>query len=363
MLALVGSLTRGVPHMAPARGEGISVYAFDAETGTFDRMHVRDGIDNPCFVAPHPERPLVYAVSEVFGWNEGTLTAYRLDRATGRLIYLNKQPTHGNLACFCGLDRSGRFAVVANYSLGDPTEEPRRAFAVFPLREDGGLHPASCTIQLHGTGPDTERQEQPHGHWIGFSPDNRFLIGVDLGTDRILTYPFGAVAGTVDEADVRVCVLPAGSGPRHLVWHPDGATAFVSHEMANSVSRLAFDTGRGRFTLVETVSTLPEGWSSPSDVSDLQITPSGQTLIVANRGHDGLTVFRCEAGGPLVTSHHISGQGQTPRHLQIDPSGRWLIAAYQASDVLAVYALDDQTSRLTFTRLVPCGSPMCVRFA
>ncbi len=363
MLAVVGSLTRGAPHVASVHGEGISVFSFGPGSGAMERLDLRDGIDSPCFLAVHPSRPWVYAVSEVFGWNEGTLSAYRLDRDTGRLSYLNKQPTAGSLACFCSLDGSGRFAAVANYSLGGLDDAPRRAFALFRLREDGGLMPASVTIQLHGTGPNPERQEQPHGHWLGFSPDNRYLVGVDLGTDRVLSYPFDALTGEVSEADVSICALPGGAGPRHLAFAPEGRLAYVSLEMADAVARLAFDPVGGRFAFEESVSTLPQGEPAHAAVSDLLVVPGGRMLIAATRGGNGLTVFRRGLGGGLTTSQHIVGDGRTPRHLQVDPTGRWLLAAYQDSDNVGVYAIDEGSCRLNLTRLVPCGSPMCVRFA
>ena len=361
MLVLVGSLTRGAPHFASVRGEGISVFSFDPVTGVMDRLHLRDGIDSPCFLAVHPSRPWVYAVSEVFGWNEGTVSAYRLDHETGVLSYVNKQPTQGSLSCFCGLDGSGRHVAVANYTLGGLDDEPRRAFAVLPLREDGGLQPASATIRLHGTGPDPKRQEQPHGHWVGFSPDDRFLVGVDLGTDRVLSYPFDTATGEVREGDVSVCALPGGAGPRHLTFAPDGRSAYVSLEMADAVARLGFDPSRGRFTFEDSKRVLPEGEPAHAAVSDLALVPGGRMLVVASRGHDGLTVFRRDRSGRLAPSQHVVGHGVTPRHLQVDPTGRWLLVAYQDSDAVGVYAIDDDACRLALARHVPCGSPMCVR--
>lgn len=362
MLLFVGSLTPGHPSSA-VRGEGVAAFRFDPASGGVQPLRARDGIDSPTFIAVHPARPLLLAVSEVERWNEGTLTAYRIDPDTGRLAYLNKQPTLGNSTCFCGFDRTGRFAGVANYSAGDPAEDPRRAFAVLPLRADGGLAPASHAVQLHGTGPDAARQEQPHGHWFGFSPDNRFALAVDLGTDRVLSFPFDAAAGTLDEARVEVCALPPGAGPRHLVFHPDGRTAYVSLEMGNGVARLRYDPATGRFAVLDLASTLPEDWTDPSSASDLQVTADGRFLYAANRGHDGVAVFRCGAEGALDPVGHVAGHGERPRHLALDPTGRWLFAAFQDSHHLGQYAIDPGTGALDLRATVPVGSPMCVAFA
>ncbi len=362
MLLIVGSLTPG-RSPSPAKGEGLSTFRFNPATGDLDLLHVRGGIDSPSFVAVHPTRPLLYAVSEVADWNEGTLAAYRIDRDTGRLAYVNKQPTLGNCPCFCEVDPTGRCVGVANYSAGDVADEPRRTFAILPVREDGGLASASHAVQLHGTGPDPERQEQPHGHWIGFSPDGRFALAVDLGTDRLLSYPLDILTGTLDEARALTCTLPPGAGPRHLAFHPNGRTAYLSLEMGNGVARLDYDPATGAVTLRDLASTLPETWTDTSSVSDLQLTADGRFLYAANRGHDGVAIFRCGQDGALVPLGHTAGHGERPRHLALDPSGRWLFASFQDSHALGQYAVDPETGTLDLHRTVAVGSPMCVAFA
>src|SRR5580698_4589875 len=114
---VVGTLTRDAPYFQGARGKGITVFAFDEHTGQLTRLAEKGGVDNPTYLSVHEGNRCVYANSEVFGWNEGTVSAYRLDPHDGRLRYLNKQSALGSILAHNSLDGTGRFVLVANYSV------------------------------------------------------------------------------------------------------------------------------------------------------------------------------------------------------------------------------------------------------
>ena len=152
---VVGSLTRDAPYFQGARGKGITVFAFDAQTGQLTRLAEKGGVDNPTYLSVHEGNRCVYANSEVFGWNEGTVSAYRLDPTTGGLTYLNKQPALGSILAHNSLDRSGRFVLVANYSIYAEPEDslPDQAVVVMPIRQDGALGPPSAAIPIRAAAP------------------------------------------------------------------------------------------------------------------------------------------------------------------------------------------------------------------
>ena len=147
----------------------------------------------------------MYANSEVFGWNEGTVSAYRLDPQTGSLSYLNKQPALGSILAHNSLDRTGRFVFVANYSVyAEPDDSlPDQSVVVMPIREDGGLGPAVCSRSHSGSGPNAARQERSHAHCVLASPDNRHVLVADLGIDQLVVYRFDAASGVLSAANRR----------------------------------------------------------------------------------------------------------------------------------------------------------------
>ena len=360
VLAFVGTLNRKLVYFPAANGPGIGVFAYDEATGGFTILHEIGGIDNPGYLILNAAGDRLYAVSEVFGWHEGVVTAYQIDRSTGSLTYINKQATRGNITVHVNLDATGRWLFVANYLLRSDGARPPQAVAVFPVEQDGGIGAPVATVAHHGNGPNIARQEMPHPHCVVPSPDNRHILVPDLGIDQVLTYRFDAGNGALNR--VHAVSLPPGAGPRSLAFHPNGRVAYVTLELGNAVAVLEWDS-TGATSLGQVAGTLPEGWEGESTCSDLVIAPDGRFLYVANRGHDSIAVFGIEpASGQLSLVQHAKTHGATTRHITLDLTGRFLLAANQNGDAVVALARDAATGRLTETaRVAPIGSPMCVR--
>jgi 6-phosphogluconolactonase len=362
-LMVVGSLNREAPYFQGARGVGLSVFGFDSANGTAALICEDGGVDNPTFLSVDPTRGCIYANTEVFGWHEGTVSAYRFDPATRRLRYLNKQPSLGSITAYSSLDRSGRHLLVANYGMGPNDEGPDRAVVVYPLREDGGLGGPSDSVAHRGKGPNAERQERAHPHCVLPTPDGRFVVVVDLGLDAILTYRFGP-DGQLFGKPVTRSPLPSGAGPRHLAFHPTGRMAVVICELDSTLLSLRYGAETGGFTPVESIAAVPAAARSGNHCSDVQIHPNGRFVYGANRGHDSIVILTInpQTGRLSLVGHHPCG-GRTPRSLAIDPTGRFLVVANQNSDTLSIFAIDDRNGALSVTaRTIELGTPMCVKF-
>ncbi len=363
VLMVVGSLNREAPYFQGARGVGLSVFRLDPQTGTAELLCEDGGIDNPTFLSVDAARGCIYANTEVFGWHEGTVSAYRYDPAARRLRYINKQPSLGSITAHSSLDRSGRHLLVANYGMGPHDDGPDRSVVVFPLREDGGLGAPGASVAHRGSGPNAERQERAHAHCVLPSPDGHALVAVDLGLDAILSYRFGP-DGQLSGEPLARSALPAGAGPRHLAFHPDGTLAVVTCELDSSLLLLRFDAHMSSFAVLDRLSAVPDPARAGNHCSDVQIHPNGRFVFGANRGHDSLVIaaIDAEAGRLSLVGHHACG-GRTPRHLAIDPSGRLLVVANQNSDALAIFPIDPADGTLSSAPwVVPIGTPMCVRF-
>ncbi len=365
-LAFVGSLNRATAYFhQDARGAGISVFDFDEATGQLSLLAERVGVDNPTFLTVDTDSRYLYATSEVAGWNEGVVTAFRVDPTTGQLRYINKQPTLGSIAAHCSLDRGGRHLIVANYSMDPPGDPPGQSVALFPVRGDGGLGPASCSVRHVGSGPVPERQEAPHPHCALASPDNRFVLVTDLGTDRIVSYRFDAQTGQLDPQAAATLPLPGGSGPRHLSFHPNGRWLYAINEIAGTVAALGYDPATGRLEPLQSVSALPPGFQGDADGADLHVDAAGRFVYGSVRGDASIVAYAIDpATGLLDPMGRYPSSGGIPRNLALDPSGRSLLAANQGGDTIAAFAIAPQTGALTTTgRDIAVGTPMCIKFA
>jgi 6-phosphogluconolactonase len=359
----VGGCNRPLPYFATANAGGIATFRFDEDSGAATPVGLTEGIDNPTFLAVDPSGETLNATSEVLGWHEGVVTAYAIDRATGALTYINKQPTRGSIAAQLSFDRTGRFLLAANYGVGPVTHRPNRSVVVIPRRPDGELLAPVAEATHEGAGPDPARQDRPHAHSVLASPDNRFLVVADLGIDQLVVYKFDADTGAF--ARHAGFALPAGSGPRHFVWHPDRPFAYVVCELGSAVASLGFDPEAGRFELLGVVKTAPESALQGNHCSEIRISASGRHLYVGNRGHDSIARLAVDAGsGVAELVDTTPSGGKTPRHFAFDPSGKFLAVANQDSDLISLFSVGTSDGALKpLPQQVITGTPTAIAFA
>lgn len=353
LLALVGTYTRG-------DSKGIHAYRLDTSTGKAEDLGLAGETVNPSFLAIHPKRPLVYAVSEVEsvgGERGGAVSAFSLDPRTGKLTFLNKVSSKGAGPCFVAVDHTGKNVLVANYGGG--------SVAALPIKPDGSLAEASSFVQHTGQVADPKRQGRPHAHSINVSPDNRFAVAADLGLDKLFVYRFDPVKGSLQANDPPYASVAPRSGPRHFAWHPSGKFGYVINEISLTVTGFSYDARRGAFTEIQTISTVPADYKTGPGDSTAQIVvhPSGKFLYGSNRGHDSIAVFSVARDGKLTPVEHVSTQGKIPRNFNIDPTGGYLWAANQNSRSLVIFRIDKNTGKLTPTgQKLELESPVCVQF-
>jgi 6-phosphogluconolactonase len=339
--------------------KGIYAYRFNAATGEAAPLGLAAESRSPSFLAVHPNGRFLYAVSETGDFDQrksGAVSAYAIDRASGRLTFLNRVSSRGSGPCYVTVDATGRNALAANYGGG--------SVAVLPIDNDGRLREASGFVQHTGSSVVRSRQERPHAHSIDLAPDNRFALVADLGLDQVLVYRFDAERGSLAANQPAFARLRPGAGPRHLAFHPAGKFAYVINELASTVAVFAYTAKSGALEELQTVSTLPEGFAGENSTAEIQVHPSGRFLYGSNRGHDSIAVFRVDsAKGTLKLIENVPTQGKTPRYFGLDPSGAYLFAANQDSGNVVVFRVDPATGRLTpngQTLVVP--SPVCVKF-
>lgn len=341
--------------------QGIYVSRFDPASGVLAAPVLAAETRNPSFLAAHPSRPFLYAVNEVGsleGKPTGGVSAFAIDRASGKLTFLNQRPSAGADPAHLSVDRGGRHVLVANYTGG--------SVAVLPIGADGRLGPASAAVQHTGSSVDPARQKAPHAHAVNLDAANRYAYVADLGLDKVLIYRFDPAGGSLAPAAPPFASVKPGSGPRHLAFHPGGRFAYVINEMTCNITAFGVDSASGALREIESVSTLPagQGVAAGYSTAEIMVHPSGRFLYGSNRGHDTIAVFAIDAAsGTLTLVQHEPTQGSSPRGFGIDPGGQHLIAGNQRSDSVVVFRIDGKTGRLSATgQTIKVGSPVSVEF-
>lgn len=347
---------------------GIYVLRLDPASGELEPVSMTS-TPRPGWVAPHPDRPFLYAVNEVHefeGHPGGGVSAFMIDQATGQLDPLNTQPTGAGLPCHCVVDRTGRFLLVSTYLDGK--------VQLFPIEGDGRLGAVCDVHQQTGSSIEPRRQAGAHAHSINVDPANRFVLVADLGADRIVVYELDLDHGRLIPRPERDAQVTPGSGPRHMAFHPNASFVYLINEMAATVTAFAYEAATGTPREIQTVSTLPDGFTGYRSTAEIAVHPSGRFLYGTNRsygsssepperGEDSIVWFKIDRGRLSSPGRAFTG-GETPRSFVIEPGGTRLYVANQRSNNLLTFRIDPETGALSPTgRVTSTPIPVCLQFA
>ena len=354
----IGTYTHPMPFVQ-GKAAGIEVCRLDYASGALNPARSVTSVTNPSYLTIDPRHRCLYCVEEyaVDVKEIGEVSAFRIDAATGTLTHLNRQPSHGAEPAHISMDRDGRWVLVANYRSG--------SIAVLPVRADGSLGPATDVVQHAGQSVHPVRQRGPHAHWIHTDPANRFVLVSDLGLDAILTYRLDQEQGKLEPIAISRVEAPSGSGPRHLVFRPDGRFVYLVNELDSSIVAYAYDAAEGHLTQIQHLSTLPSGYpAGTSAIAAVRVAPDGRFVYASNRGHDSIAVFASDPStGKLEYLGCEPSGGLTPRDFNIDPTGSFLLAANQDSNTIVTFHIEKQSGKLVATdKVTTVQTPVCIEF-
>ena len=240
----------------------------------------------------------------------------------------------GPSPAYLAYDEKRNFIDSSNYHKGE--------FSVYRADDAGNLELLDTVT--HSGHSVHENQKSPHVHYSNLTPDEQYVIICDLGTDEVYSYEISEEGQISEKARLKV---KAGSGPRHLRFHPNGRMAYVFAELSSELIVLDYHSKSGEFTEVQTISTIPESHTSFNSGAALRITEDGRFLYASNRGHDSIATFEIDAEGQLSLVDYTASEGETPRDFNLDPSEEFLIVGHQDSDNLTLFERDAKSGRLT----------------
>jgi 6-phosphogluconolactonase len=337
------------------KNNGIYVYQFNAQTGEFGQRSNAADIKNPSYLAISRDGKQVYSVSEA-GAGKGGVSAYSFNPSSGELKFINSVSSGGDGPCYVSVDGQNKFVFVGNYSGG--------SLSAIRINQDGSLNADIQTIQHEGSGVNKDRQEKPHVHSTVLSPDDRYLLVPDLGTDRVNIYSVDVTKSKpLKPAEPPFASVKPGSGPRHLTFHPNGKFAYLIQEMEGLIT--AFDYHKGKLESKQSITMLSSGFTGEVGAADIHVSPDGHFLYGSNRGDaNEIVIYAIDKDGKLSYAGRQSTMGKTPRNFAIDPTGNFLLAANQNSDEVIIFKRDQKTGLLTSTgKKIAVTKPVCLKFA
>jgi len=329
--------------------EGIKVYAWDGEKGEAAYVSGLKGISNPSYQVVSADGERVYSVGEDDGLTS-TAHALSFDKSQGRLALMNTQLTQGGAPCYINLSPNEHFVITANYMGG--------SISVLPTETSGRLGENVSTFAFEGEGVLKERQSQPHLHCVEFTPDGKFLLANDLGTDKIHVFPLTS-GGKLDEMGTFDVELEAGSGPRHLCFSKDGRFAYLINELSGKVTALSY-----KGDTLTPIQYIEADTVNAQGSADIHLSPDGKFLYASNRlKADGIAIFSVNQETGILTKVGYQLTGIHPRNFIVTPDGRFLLVACRDSNAIQIFRRNEKTGLLVDTgKTIETSKPVCLKF-
>ena len=270
----------------------------------------------------------------------GAVSAFRvLDN--GALEFINEVSANGVSTCHLAAAPGGKYLYAVNYMTS--------ALCEFTLQSNGAIGCLKRQITFTGKG-SVPRQEAPHPHFTGFTPDGELLAVVDLGLDAVKLFDFDPEKGLIaPEKPYLFKVEPAGTGPRHLTFNRAGERAYLVNELANSVYVLEWKNKT--FTLLQKISTLPENFTGETKASAIRFSPDERFLFASNRGYDSIAVYRVLDSGLLELQEIVPSEGVSPRDINFLPGGKMFAAANEFTNNTAFFDYEPVTGKLAYKEI------------
>ncbi|HEX8269009.1 MAG TPA: lactonase family protein [Flavobacterium sp.] len=339
---LIGTYTHS------CESNGIYVYDFNSDTAEVTLKSSTQKVINPSYLSVSEKGDVVYSVNE--NGPKSTISAFKFDGK--KLALVNQKDSEGADPCHIINDENN--ILTANYSGG--------SISIFGKKKDGSLTNVKQVIKHSGNSASRQRQEGPHVHMVQFSPDKKFVLATDLGTDRIYIYNYNPKSTKEVLIFKDTVPIKTGSGPRHLTFHPNGKFIYLLQELDGSVT--VFNYLNGKTRLIQEVSLLSQNQLGSIGAAAVRISADGKFLYATNRGDaNTISVFEIVVTGKLQHVETISSGGQSPRDFNFDPTGKFLLVAHEKSNEIVIYERSSVTGKLknTGNRIQLCA-PVNIEF-
>ena len=340
---VVGTYTKS------CESKGIYVYEFDSKTGDFSLKSNTENIFNPSYLTISSDNKFVYSVSE--NDKKTKINAFGFNSKSGKLEFLNSQDPKGLNACY--IINDDKNVITANYSSGN--------VSVLCKNNDGSIGELKQVVQHTGRSINANRQEAPHAHMVYFSPDKKYVLANDLGTDKVYVYQYNPNSATEVLKLKSSFEVKPGSGPRHLTFSKDGKYVYLLQELDGTITSFRYTDGI--LKKVSETTVVASDFKGDVGAADIHISPDGKFLYGSNHFHDTIVIYAIDAKtGTLTYIGEQSVMGKVPRNFMIDPTGNFVLVANQKTDNIVIFKRDKVKGTLTPTgKEIAVPTPVCLK--
>lgn len=327
--------------------KGIYSIELDLENKTLGEIHLEAEVGSPTYLDVSNDEELLYSVMK--NGDNGGITALKKTE-DGTYATTDVFTIEGSSPCYVSYDAKRNFVYTANYHTGE--------VSVFKTDENGSLQQ---TDNIKHSGKSVhENQKSAHAHYFDLTPDEKYLIACDLGTDEVITYEVSD-EGKLSEIDV-ISTAP-GTGPRHIVFHPNKKYAYLFGELSSDVIALAYNSENGTLSHLQTISSIPEEHTGFNGGAAIRISNDGKFVYASNRGHDSIVVYAVQEDGTLELVEYVPTEGEIPRDFNLDPTGQFVVVGHQDTDNLTLFERNAETGKLTLLQKdIYAPEVVCVAF-
>lgn len=305
-------------------------------------------VSGPTYIDGNADYSLLFSIIKGEDGNGGIASYKKNDK--GEFFKVDEWLQEGAPPCYVAYDEDQQLVYLANYHKGE--------VAVLKTSAKGELSLVDRSV--HSGQSVHPNQTSPHAHYFDLTPDKQYLIACDLGTDEVYTYRLNAEQKL---EQVSLEKVKPGTGPRHIVFHPNGKLAYVFGELSSEVLVFDYDAETGVLSHRQTLPSIPEEHTGFNGGAAIRVTSDGNHLYASNRGHDTIASYSIGANGELSLLAYVPTEGKTPRDFNLDPSERFVVVGHQDSDNLTLFERDPQDGSLTLLQKdVYAPEVICVKF-
>lgn len=320
---LLGTYTRRI-------SDGIYSVDLNTETKKLENLTLVAEVGNPTYLDSNSDKTIIYSV--ISEDDQGGLVTL-VKNADNKFERKATVLAEGAAPCYVALDEKNQLVYTANYHNGE--------VSVYKTDTEGNLE-LTDTVAHEGKSVH-ENQDAPHAHYSQLTPDGKYMVACDLGTDKVYTYEVSD-EGKLNEVATFEAAL--GTGPRHLEFHPNLDIAYLFGELSSEVLVLTYDAKTGKFEMDQTISTIPNEHTEFNSGAAIRVSSDGDFVYASNRGHNSIVIFRTDDMGRLTLVDYASTEGETPRDFNLDPSENFAVVGHQDSDNLTLFERDTDTGML-----------------
>lgn len=320
---LLGTYTRRV-------SDGIYSVDLNTETKMLENLTLVAEVGNPTYLDSNADKTIIYSV--INEDDQGGLVTL-VKNADNQFERKATVLAEGAAPCYVALDEKNQFVYTANYHNGE--------VSVYKTDIEGNLE-LTDTVAHEGSSVH-ENQDAPHAHYSQLTPDGKYMVACDLGTDKVYTYEVN------DDGKLNVVATfeaALGTGPRHLEFHPNLDIAYLFGELSSEVLLLKYNKATGSFEIEQTISTIPNEHTEFNSGAAIRVSSDGNFVYASNRGHNSIVIFRTDEFGHLTLVDYAGTEGKTPRDFNLDPSEKFAVVGHQDSDNLTLFERDADTGML-----------------